>query len=86
MYIHVFKQHLSVYCQYTAAKCHETVAGTTSTISEHTETRLEYPETMFTFHFSSGIVVNQPNHGPGVNVEEGAFWAAQRIDSPTKQF
>ncbi len=67
-------------------------AGITSTIAEYTGTRLEYPETIFTFHFSLGLVVNQPNHGSVVDVEDrslgrrGAFWAAQLIYSPTKQF
>jgi hypothetical protein len=47
-------------------------AGTTSTIAEHTGTRLEYPETIFTFHFSAGLVGNQPNHGPVLDVEDRA--------------
>ncbi len=72
VYLSSFCQYSGVYTRKVPWNC--TASETISTIAKRTGTRLEYPETSFTSHFSAGIVVNQPKHGPGVDAEERAFW------------
>ena len=77
MYMHVYACIVAVFVSilgYVAAKHPETVLQQALCLQEHKGTRLEHSETVFIVHFSAGnrLVVNWPNHGPGVDVEQGA--------------
>jgi hypothetical protein len=92
MYLHVYACILTVHDRVTvntAAKFPATVLQWTKRQQGHTGTLFfGNSETLFIAHFSGGIllVVNWPNHGPEVDVEQGASLAraltiahAQRI-------
>ncbi len=73
MYLHLFGQYTTVHSEFSGiALCNCTAVDSRSTRS-HRDTFLWQRKTMFNAHLSAAIlfVVNWPNHGPGVDVEQG---------------
>ncbi len=73
MYLHVFGQYTTVDSEFSSiAPCNCTAVDSSSTRA-HRDTFLWQKKTMFNAHLSAAIlvVVNWPNHGPGVDVEQG---------------